>query len=264
MPILDLPDYGIIDAHMHPYLAEHRNFPFAVPETYEEFFAEQRRAGIVLSCGAFNIYNDGTDFEVIRECNRRALAAHEAFPKEFLPGVNVHPNFPEESCAEVQKFYDLGFRWVGEIAAYVMNYSNYYCPGLLPVMELAQDRDMVLCIHPSNLEDEEKILKNFPRLKLLVAHPGFPDIMKNYTLAQKYPNLYFDISGGGLARWGMLKKGVEMLGPERILFGSDFPVIASGMYVSAVLFEHISESERKMIFRENFLRLYGLDAEKFK
>jgi predicted TIM-barrel fold metal-dependent hydrolase len=48
-----------------------------------------------------------------------------------------------------------------------------------------------------------------------------------------------------------------MLGPERILFGSDFPVIASGMYVAAVLFEHISESERKMIFRENFLRLYG-------
>ena len=63
-----LPDpneCGIIDAHMHPYLAKDRNFPFAVPETYEEFFAEQRRAGITMSCGSFNIINDGTGFPVV-------------------------------------------------------------------------------------------------------------------------------------------------------------------------------------------------------
>ena len=38
-------DTGIIDAHMHPYLAEDRNFPFAIPENYEKFFSEQRRTG---------------------------------------------------------------------------------------------------------------------------------------------------------------------------------------------------------------------------
>ena len=257
MSTWDLPDYGIIDAHMHPYLAEHRNFPFAVPSTYDEFFAEQRRAGITLSCGAFNISCDGTDFSVIRECNTRVLEVHKTYRDEFLPGVNVHPNFPEESCAEVQRFYDLGFRWIGEIAGYVMNYSRYFTPGLLPVMELAQDLEMVLSIHPSSLEDIENILKNFPRLKLLVAHPGAPDIMQNFTLAQKYPNLHFDISGAGLTRWGMLQKAVRMLGPERILFGTDFPLINPGMYVAAVLFEHLTPSERKMILRDNFLRLTG-------
>ena len=78
--------------------------------------------------------------------------------------MNVHPNFPEESCAEVQRFYDMGFRWIGEIAGYVMNYTNYCAGGLLQVMELAQDLGMVLSVHPSNLEDIENILKNFPRL----------------------------------------------------------------------------------------------------
>ena len=259
MSLPELPDYGIIDAHMHPYLASHRDFPFSVPVTYDEYFAEQRRSGISLSCGAFNIRNDGSDFSVIKECNRRVLEVHAAYPDEFLPGVNVHPNFPEESCAEVQKFYDLGFRWIGEIAGYVMNYTNYCQGGLLQVMELAQDLGMVLSVHPSNLEDIENILKNFPRLKLLVAHPAYPSIIENYQLGQKYPNLHFDISGGGLPRWGMLKKGVEMLGPERILFGSDFPVISSGMYVAGVLFEHLTPAERKMIFRDNFLRLTGYE-----
>ena len=45
MDLSDLTEYRIIDAHMHPYLAKDRDFPFDVPATYDEFFAEQRRAG---------------------------------------------------------------------------------------------------------------------------------------------------------------------------------------------------------------------------
>ena len=55
----------------------------------------------------------------------------------------------------------------------------------------------------------------------------------------------------------MLKKGIEVLGPERILFGTDFPVVNPGMYVAGVFFEHLTETERKMVLRENFLRLSG-------
>ena len=55
----------------------------------------------------------------------------------------------------------------------------------------------------------------------------------------------------------MLKKGIEMLGPERILFGNDFPVVNPGMYVTGVFFEHLTETERKMVLRKNFLRLTG-------
>ena len=260
MKLPELPEYGIIDAHMHPYLAEHRQFPFRVPVGYDEYFAEQRRAGITLSCGAFNIYNDGSDFAVIEECNRQVLEVHRQHLKEYLPGVNVHPNFPEESCREVQRFYELGFRWVGEIAGYVMGYREYAVPGLFPVLELAQSLGMVLNIHPSTLEDEAKLAANFPRLPIVIAHPGTNGIMAKYDMALKYPNIYFDLSGAGLTKWGMLKKGVEMLGPERILFGTDFPVNSSGMYVAGVLFEHLTSAEQRCIFRDNFLRLTGYSA----
>ena len=116
---------------------------------------------------------------------------------------------------------------------------------------------MVLKIHPSRLEDEAKLAENFPRLPIVIAHPLVPGIMENYQMAQKYPNIYFDISGGGLPNWGMLRKGFDMLGPERILFGSDFPVIASGMYVAGALFESLTPAERRCLFRDNFLRLIG-------
>ncbi|MBR2373770.1 MAG: amidohydrolase family protein, partial [Lentisphaeria bacterium] len=70
---------------------------------------------------------------------------------------------------------------------------------------------------------------------------------------------YLDLSGSGLFRWGMLRKGIDMIGAERILFGSDFPVVSSGMTVAGVLFEHITPAEQSMIFRENFLRLTQYD-----
>lgn len=253
----DLEEYGIIDAHMHPYLAADRNFPFEVPQTYDELFAEQRRAGIQISCGAFNIFNDGSDFEVIRQCNCNVLKVHEAYPDLYMPGVNIHPFFPEESCAEVQKFYDMGFRWVGEIAAYVMGYPAYACDGMFKILELVQSLDMVLNYHPVSVEDTCNLAKNFPRLKIVVAHPDNGGIMANYQAAEKYPNIHFDLAGRGLYRWGMLKKGVEMLGPDRFLFGTDFSVLSAGMNTAGVLFEHISESDRRMIFRENFLALTG-------
>lgn len=81
--------------------------------------------------------------------------------------------------------------------------------------------------------------------------------MDNYSLVQKYKNLCFDLSATGLAKWGMLKKGVELIGADRFIFGTDFPIISCGMYVAAVMFKHLSDSERKMILRDNFLRLTG-------
>jgi predicted TIM-barrel fold metal-dependent hydrolase len=253
----EIPDYGIIDAHMHPYLASHRDFPFAVPATYAEYFAEQNRFGVTLNCGSFNIFNDGSNFEVIKECNNNALAAYKEFPNQFLPGVNVHPNFPEESCSEVEKFFQMGFRWIGELAWYVMNYKSYYQDGLLPVFDLAQNLDMVVSLHPTNLEDLENILKNFPRLKVVWAHPGDGNILNNYAMAKKYKNLYIDLSGTGLFRWGMLKKGVDLIGADHILFGSDFPVCSTAMNVAGVLSEKLSNKERKLIFRDNFLNITG-------
>ena len=257
MSWIEFPDYGIIDAHMHPYLRHHRAFDFGVPLDYDEFFAEQHRAGISLSCGAFNIINDGSDFEVIRTCNENVLALHRERPDEFLPGVNIHPFFPEESCQEIQRFYDMGFRWVGEIAGYVMGYKYYSSESMFEIFELIRDRNMALNFHPTSLEDLEKIAGNFPTLNIIMAHPGSLGLIPCYELAQKYPNIHYDISGSGLTRWGMLRKGMEMIGPDRFLFGTDFPIINPGMYVAAVLFEHLPEAWLKMLLRDNFLRLIG-------
>ena len=258
MKLAELPEYGIIDAHMHPYLAKDRNFAFHVPETFEEFFSVQERAGIRFSCGSFNIKDAGRDPEKLLLCNRKVLSVFQRYPKRFYPGVNVSPLLPELSCREIEKFHDIGFRWIGELAWYFMGYEKYNLPGMRPICDLAEQFDMPVCIHPSTLEDMDSLLTGFPGVRFVVAHPESPwGIPAMYDLARKHSNMYLDLSGSGLFRMGMLRRGVELLGAERILFGTDYPICNPGMNVAGVLFEDLGERETRLILRDNFLNLIG-------
>ena len=252
------PEYPVIDCHMHPYLRSDRNFTFQVPETYEEFFSIQAAAGIKLSCGSFNELGAGKDAEKLGKCNDRVLDVYRKYPESFYPGVNVSPLLPEFSCAEMEKFHRLGLRWIGELAWYVMGYEKYSLPGMKAICDLAEDLNMVIDLHPSSLDDLDELLGNFPKVVFVIAHPESAwSIMSTYELAQKHPNMYIDLSGSGLFRMGMLRKGIDMLGKERILFGTDYPICNPAMNVAGVMFENLSDSECRAVFKDNFLNLTG-------
>ena len=72
---------------------------------------------------------------------------------------------------------------------------------------------------------------------------------------KKYDNIYLDLSGTGLFRFGMLKRLVDQVGAERILFGTDHPICNPAMYVAGVMHERISERNMSLIFSENAKRL---------
>lgn len=250
------PDHPVIDAHMHPYLAHDRNFAFHVPETFEEFFSVQQSAGITFSCGSFNIPGAGKDPEKLLLCNQKVLDVQEKYPAHFYPGCNVSPLLPKESCAEMEKFHARGFRWIGELAAYIMGYEKYSLPGMKMILDLAANLDMPVTLHPSTLDDLDQLLKDFPKTKIVIAHPESSwGISAMYQLAAKHENMFIDLSGSGLFRMGMLRRGVDVMGSERILFGTDYPICNPAMNVAGVLFEDLSEVERQNILYRNFLKL---------
>lgn len=78
---------------------------------------------------------------------------------------------------------------------------------------------------------------------------GHIDIMK------KLDNVFLDISGTGILRYGVIKKLVTEVGAERILFGTDYPVGNPSAYINGVLGEKISDREKEMIFSGNAKKL---------
>ena len=254
-------DYPVIDAHAHPYL--NRDCPRNGPVDFDAFQAGLAAAGISMFCGTANIRNNGENPEIIEQENAEVLKWRDHFGKSFYPGVNIHPAFPAESIAAMEKFHSMGFRWIGEIAWYVQGYNAYATPEMNPILEAAEDLDMILNCHPTDADDLDRLLNNFPRLNVVIAHPesisGGCGGM--YSLLEKHSNAFLDLSGNGLSRWHMLRWGIDRLGAEHILFGTDYPINNPNMYVHGVLSEPLTDAERKAVFHDNFIRLTGIQFE---
>ncbi len=252
-------DFEIIDAHIHPFVDRADCFgPYGWPETPQEFVSDLQSCGIRRACGSAIIKSRAEDFDTVRDCNRDALKFRELYPDFFLPGISVHAAFPEESCRELEEMHRQGVRWIGELVSYMAGTSEYSVKSLHPVYDLAQSLGLPVNIHQHELDDIEKILLDFPGLKVVMAHPGeAPTYLARLALMKRYPNLYLDLSGTGLFRWGMLRHGVREVGAERFLFGSDYPVCNPAMYVHGVLCEKLSKRDYELIFAENFLRISG-------
>ena len=182
--------------------------------------------------------------------------------KSFLtPGFHVHPAFVRESCDEIEWAHSLGYRLVGELVPYMHGWTNYGSKALSEILDTADQLHMVVSYHTvvEEAEEMERMIAAHPGLTFVAAHPGQrQDYLRQIERLQRFPNLLLDLSGTGLFRYGMLAYGVNKVGAERFLFGTDFPICNPRMYVQAVCQEHITETDRDLIFHGNAERLLAL------
>ena len=249
----------IIDVHCHPFLNAQENSAlsrYGGPETPEDFVNELRRAGITKACGSVIKRIGGTDFEEVRRLNDSAVSFALMFPDFFIPGIHIHTLFPDESCREIERMHAKGVRLVGELVPYMMGYSNYAVKEAFPVYELMQQLGMIINIHPTNDGDLEMLMREFPHLPVIVAHPQEKEGYEAHLgRMARYANAYLDISGTGLFRNGLLRYGIDRVGKERFLLGTDYPICNPAMQIHGVMYERLSDSEKEAILSKNFLAL---------
>ena len=79
---------------------------------------------------------------------------------------------------------------------------------------------------------------------------GLKEITQRIAIVAKHPNTAIDISGSGIERVGILEKAVADIGPDRILFGSDFTINEPAGVIARVKNAEITEEQReKILFR---------------
>lgn len=252
-----MPDFQIIDAHVHPFLNEKNRFSiYGNPSTPEEMVKTLREAGVVRCCGSIIVHDADGSLEQMREANCGVLAFRDRFPDFFDPGISINARYPQESCRELENMYRQGARWIGELVGANSGAMPYSDKGFFPAYDLAQQYGLPVNIHQDNMDDIEPIVRNFPKLNVVMAHPDEKrTYVKRLALMKQYKNLYLDLSGTGLFRWGMLRYGVDEVGAERFLFGSDFPICNAAMNAAAVCAEYLTDEQKQLIFSGNYLRL---------
>ncbi len=110
--------------------------------------------------------------------------------------------------------------------------------------------------HPMLLDD---VAADFPDMPIILAHPSFPWQEEALSVATHKPQVYIDLSGWSPKYFPpILVQYANTLLKDKILFGSDYPVIDPQKWV--VEFEKlpIKPEVRPLIMKENAAKLLGL------
>jgi predicted TIM-barrel fold metal-dependent hydrolase len=250
----------ITDCHFHPAVDADTDMGwFYRSGDAAAQVAALRRAGIARACGAPVRALAPAGFAPIRAMNDGALRLRDRFPGFYIPGIQIHPRFPDESCAEIARCCGReGVRWVGELVGYMMGFGEEYAsPAALAVFREAARHGAAVNLHCDDLAVVESLCTALPALNVVLAHPGAGrrEIEPRVALVARLPNLHLDLSGSGIDRLGIVRQAVEQAGAHKILFGSDFPINNPAVYVHGVLFEELPESVLTAVFGGNFQRL---------
>ena len=258
--------FEIIDFHTHPFIKKENNIC-----SHKDFFemdTEHTKTvfddlGVSKICGSVVSgakAEDESFWDRILRNNNTALQLRDMYGEFYVPGFHVHPDFVDESVAEIKRMKKLGVKLVGELVPYMDGWRDYSCEGFSEILNEAGRQNMIVSVHTMENDAMDIMVKNHKDVIFVAAHPGeYSDLMRHIERMKMSENYYIDISGTGMFRYGMLSRAIEEFGADRILFGSDYPTCNPGMFVGGVLNDNlISDDDKEKILSLNAKRLLGL------
>jgi len=204
--------------------------------------------------------------------NDYVLEAGARFPDRLVPFACVNPLAPG-AVEEVERCVSRGAKGVGEIAFYNRTIDEETIKNLQPLMEILKKARLPFLIHTNepvghvypgksmkNLAEIERLVRNFPDNTIILAHWGggvlFFELMKE--IKTLFRNVYYDTAASPfLYQPEIFKIAVEIAGVEKVLLGSDFPLIPPGRYLRQIASVIEDEEMVRDICRENALAVLG-------
>jgi predicted TIM-barrel fold metal-dependent hydrolase len=111
-------------------------------------------------------------------------------------------------------------------------------------------------------ENFERWYASYPDVRFILAHTNFHEPQVALELADKYPNLFVETSWQPAE---IISESVRRIGAERVLFGSDWPLVGNNIAVGigrvreCAQFGWITEKQSELILGLNSLKLFGIN-----
>ena len=106
----------------------------------------------------------------------------------------------------------------------------------------------------------DDVAADFPDLRIILAHPSFPWQDEALAVATHKPLVHIDLSGWSPKYFPpQLVRYANSLLQDKVLFGSDYPVITPDRWLADFAALDIKPAVRPKILKENAARLLGLD-----
>ncbi len=191
------------------------------------------------------------------------------YPDRLIVFLLLRFSAPDWSAKELDRGIKKGAKGVGEIAFYDREMTLQDIETMTPIFREMEQKKIPLLLHANEplghaypgkgttpLDVFYKFALTFPSLKILLAHWGgglpFYELMPEVAKAMK--NVYYDTAASPFLYskkiYGVVK---EIVGVERIIFGSDFPLVPHKRYFQELEESGLSKEDQKKILGLNFL-----------
>lgn len=112
--------------------------------------------------------------------------------------------------------------------------------------------------NPMHLDD---VAIAFPDMQIVIAHPSWPWQDEALSVAMHKPNVWIDLSGWSPKYFpAQLVQYANTLLKDRVLFGSDYPLITPDRWMKDFLEAGFRPEVHQAILKDNAVRLLGLSV----
>lgn len=221
----------VIDCHAHLH-------PQSLPDYRERdrrLIEAADKLGIDQLCCSILTPRRPASVEGFRACNAWLVEAIRRFPDRILGWCYVNPEYSTEAVAEIHRYVeDHGF-----IGVKLYNECVSTDPVVFPVVERAIELRVPILHHAGhghhpfpdqpNISDSGHLTelgRHYPEARLICAHIGGGGDWEWSIKAMRHgENVSLDTSGS-VVDAGMIEMAIDILGPDRILFGCDMSMTA--------------------------------------
>ena len=255
MGLIDtLRRFRVVDAHAHNWSQFADNAYLA--ECMDRFELE----GLVLLSNLTGGFMPNP--EEVAVCNEASARARDVVGERILPFCYVNAVHTDHALEQIEYWSGQGFCglkfWVSQQATDARTWT---------VTEAALAKGWPVLYHayyrthgeapPSESSPMEvaALARRYPQGQFIMAHMG-AQFEHGLQAVVDCPNVAVDYAGS-INEKGAYERGLELLGAERVLFGTDLP--GADYYVNAgrVLELAVEDAVKQQIFADNIWRLLG-------
>ncbi len=204
--------------------------------------------------------------------NQYLMESASRYPNRLHAFISILFSDPDWSGEELDRRMKGGARGVGEVAFYRQEMTSQDITSIRPILTRMEQQGIPLLLHTNELighsyagkgmtplERFYELILSFPNLSIVLAHWGgglfFYELMPE--VATRMTNVYYDTAASPLIYSKKIYAiAYEIVGAEKILFGTDYPLIRPQRYFQELETSGLSEEDQKKILGLNIKRLF--------
>jgi hypothetical protein len=242
--------------------------PKAKLVTAEELVASMDKAGIDLSV----VLNIGwVSHKLYVETNDYILDSISRYPDRLVGFCSIQPRDGDAALVELERCARAGARGMGEMRPDIQGFDLIDKAIVKPLVDSVIEHGLILLTHSSEPAGHQyagkgsitpdilyPFILDFPDLKLVCAHwgGGLPFYALMPEVAEALRNVFFDTAATTwLYQPQIFKQVKDIIGSDKILFGTDYPLVSQNRIMAQIKSAELSEQDKSKILGDNAQKL---------